>query len=78
MGHLSNNDTRVTISSVFGSELTFMSTLTISPPSTADRIFICRARVRPQPQQQSLIIASEEGEDNVAVSVEGEPSLLTI
>ena len=77
MGRLSSNDTRVTISSVSGSELAFMSTLTLSPPSTTDRFFICRARVRPQPQQQSFIIASETGEDNVAISVEGDPSLAT-
>ena len=71
---LSNNDTRVTISPVSGSELAYTSTLTVSPPSTADRSFACRARVRPQLQELSFIIASEEGEDDVTVSVEGDPS----
>ena len=73
---LSNNDTRVTISPVSGSELAYTSTLTVSPPSTADRPFTCRARVRPQLQELSFIIASEEGEDDVTVSVEGDPSQL--
>ena len=68
---LSNSDHRVTVSSLSGSQLSFTSTLTLSPVSTFDNTnFTCRARARPLPQQ-NFITASEEGARTVSLTVKG-------
>jgi hypothetical protein len=70
---LSNDDARVTISRVFGSMPSFISTLTLDPLSTADNTtFTCRARARPLPNVATFIIASEIGEGVMPVVVNRE------
>ena len=67
---LSNDDSRVTISSVTGSRPSFTSTLTLDPLSTADNTtFTCRARARPPTGVASFFIASEVGEGTTSVIV---------
>ena len=67
---LFNDSQRVNISRVVGSGLMYTSTLTISPLSTADSSFTCRAKARP-PRQLSFVIESAKGEDEIVISIQG-------
>ena len=70
---LTNNDARVTTSSVTGSRPSFSTSLTLDPLSTADNTtFTCRARARPPPNVPSFVIASEMGEGIMPIVVNRE------
>ena len=70
---LTNNDARVTTSSVTGSRPSFSTSLTLDPLSTADNTtFTYRARARPPPNVPSFVIASETGEGIMPIIVNRE------
>jgi hypothetical protein len=60
---------RDTISALEGSRPTFISHLTLTPLSTEDTTFTCRAVARP-PLRPGFIIMSEIGQQTVNISVE--------
>ena len=70
LGTLSNDSSRVTISPISGSGLSYTTTLTIFPLHTADSTFICRARVSPPLRQQSFVTRSNEGRSTIEIAVE--------
>ena len=66
---LSNATSRVTISTLSGSQPTFTSVLTLEPLTAADTSFTCLARA--QPSGESLFIfVSDRGEESVTVPVQ--------
>lgn len=68
---ISNNTDNIRISPLSRYQSVFVSTLTLSPPSVEDNAnFTCRASAIPSDELASAM-ASDPGEDNIAVVVHG-------